>query len=433
MFWKFFSKSADTPKTSPPIKPNTEQEQALPTDFLKQLIPVGELSEQELNALDTSLKTFKAGQIIFNRGESADALIYLHKGHVYLEAANGSGYSVEENTFKAYYPLSTATEQAFSAIAKTTSQIAFLPLSALQRSTKTALANNPLLKPEDIPWELAKSPFFQGFCDAFQRDDLHVPTLPDVAIRLRRALQQDISISEAAKIVNLDPVIASKLIQVANSPLYRSINPIANSHDAINRLGFRTTQNLVTSISLHNLFRCTNKHLNQRAQLLWKQSIQIASLSYTLAGLSRRINPDEALLAGLTYNIGVLPIITYAETLHENTYHEQELEDTINLLQGVVGAHILKKWHFPENLQSIPRQATHWYHDEHPELQLSDMVLLARFHAQLGTPQAQNLPPLNTLPAFLKLGERTLTPDMSLQALQEAKQQIAEAVSFFRG
>jgi len=39
---------------------------------------------------------------------------------------------------------------------------------------------------------------------------------------------------------------------------------------------------------------------------------------------------------------------------------------------------------------------------------------------------------LNTLPAFTKLGERTLTPDMSLQALHEAKQQISEALSFFR-
>ncbi len=63
---------------------------------------------------------------------------------------------------------------------------------------------------------------------------------------------------------------------------------------------------------------------------------------------------------------------------------------------------------------------------------MSDIVLLARFHALLGNKQAQKLPPLNTLPAFAKLGERALTPDMSLQALHEAKQQIAEALSFFR-
>lgn len=430
MFWKLFSKSADTPKAVIPVSHDAQQ--ALPIEFLKQLIPVGDIPECELKALTTSLQHFNAGQIIFNRGESADSLIYLYSGNVYLEAANGSGYGVDEQTFKAYYPLSTGAEHQFSAFAKSNCQIAYLPLSALQRSSQASYANNPLINAEDIPPELSNSPFFHGFCDAFRRNDLQVPTLPDVAIRLRRALQQDISIADAAKIVNLDPVIASKLIQVANSPLHRTINPISNSHDAINRLGFRTTQNLVTSISLHNLFRCNSKRLNNRIQQLWKQSIQIASLSYTLASLTHVINPDEALLAGLTYNIGALPIITYAEPLKEASYSDQELDQTIEILQGLVGSYILKKWHFPENLQQIPSQAAHWYHNGNTTIQMSDIVLLARFHAQLGTAQAQKLPPLNTLPAFLKLGERTLTPDMSLLALHEAKQQIAEAVSFFR-
>jgi HD-like signal output (HDOD) protein len=96
-------------------------------------------------------------------------------------------------------------------------------------------------------------------------------------------MQQDISIADVVKIVNLDPVIASKLIQVANSPLYRTVKPIAKLHDAINRLGLKATQNLVTSISLHNLFRSKSRLLNNRIQQLWRQSIQVASLSYTLA------------------------------------------------------------------------------------------------------------------------------------------------------
>jgi len=98
----------------------------------------------------------------------------------------------------------------------------------------------------------------------------------------------------------------------------------------------------------------------------------------------------------------------------------------------LVGEFVLKKWRFPEHLIQIPKQAGNWYQNESPDLQMSDIVLLARFHAQLGNNQGQTLPPLATLPAFGKLGERALTPDMSLQALQEAKQQIAEAMSFFR-
>lgn len=430
MFWKFLNKSAVTPNAVIPAQIDSHQHIAL--EFLQKLIPLGELPIDQLNALSGSLRSFSPGQVIFNRGERTDSLIYLYSGNVYLEAANGNGYSVDEETFKAYYPLSTHTEHQFSAIAKSNTQIAYLPLSALQRCSQAAFINNPLLNAEDIPADLASSEFFNGFCAAFRRDDLHVPSLPDVAIRLRRALQQEISIADATKIINLDPVIASKLIQVANSPLYRTINPISNSHDAISRLGLRTTQNLVTSVSLHNLFRSNNKRLNNRVQRLWKQSIQIASLSYTLASLTHIINPDEALLAGLTHNIGALPIITYAETLKDTHYTDLELDKSITLLQGLIGVFILKKWHFPEGLQLIPSQTNHWYHDDTPDLQMSDIVLLALFHAQLGTTEAQKLPPLNTLPAFIKLGASALTPDISLQALHDAKQQIAEAVSFFR-
>ena len=43
----------------------------------------------------------------------------------------------------------------------------------------------------------------------------------------------------------------------------------------------------------------------------------------------------------------------------------------------------------------------------------------------------QKLPPLHTLPAFQKLGDNALTPDMSLQTLHNAKQQISEAISLF--
>lgn len=430
MFWKFLKKTTEEP-TSPSANPAPKPGK-LSIGYLKKLIPIGQLPDEELQNLNISQHTFAPGQIVFNRGERADALMFLLSGSIYMEAANGSGYLLEEQTFKAYHPLSTPTEHYFTAIAKSASQVIYLPLSTLQHSVQKSLDLNLLSPNEILPAELTANSFFNDFSMALRRQDIRLPSLPDVAFRLRSALQKDINVTDAAKIINLDPVIASKLIQVANSPLFRTVNPIANSHDAINRLGFKATQNLVTSISLHNLFRSNNPHLNQLVQQLWRQSIQIASLSYTLAGVARTINPDEALLAGLTHNIGALPIIAFAESLENGCYSEQELTQTIDALQIQVSEFILKKWNFPDNLQHIPSLSANWYIDPSPNLQLSDIVLLARFHAQLGAGKTHKLPPLNTLPAFSKLGEHALTPDLSLQALQDAKQQIAEALSFFR-
>lgn len=428
MLWNFLKKTADKSTTDAGSKAATVNQ--LPLSYLQKLIPLGDLPATELLAIPATMRHFNPGDIIFNRGAEAEQLIYLYTGDVFLEATNGAGYSVAADTFKAFYPLATYGEHAVSAIAKSPSQVIYMPLSSLQRSSKPV--NNPLINPENIPPPLRGSFFFDRFCDAFRADNLQVPSLPDVALRLRSALQKDISIADAVKILNLDPVISSKLIQVANSPIYRGNNPITSSHDAVNRLGFKTTQNLVTSISLHQLFRSRNRQLNNVIQTLWKQSIQIASLSHTLAGLTRKINVDEALLAGLIHNIGALPIVTFAESLDGSRYGEEELQATIDCLQGLLGSYILKKWHFPDNFQQIPMDTTHWYYDDGQALQLHDVVLLAKFHSQLGGPNSQKLPPLNTLPAFQKLGDSALTPDMSLKALQDAKQQIAEALDFFR-
>lgn len=429
MFLKFFKKPAVSEKL-PPISDATATNAQLPLAFLQKLIPVGELPVDTLRALSVTLRNFNPGDIIFTRGDQIDSLPYLQEGEVFLETGNGAGYGVDASTFKACYPLSTGKEHKFSAFAKSPVRVVYLPLHVLQDSHVPL--NNPLINPGEVPAELRGSAFFDGVCAAFRKDELRVPSLPDVALRLRSALQKEIGIKDAVKIVNLDPVISSKLIQVVNSPLYRTHTPIASSHDAINRLGLKTTQNLAISISLNNLFKSADKRLHEKIQSVWKQSIHVASLSYTLAGISRKMNADEALLAGLVHNIGALPVITFAESFGKNAYTEQELNQSIDALQGLLGAFILKKWHFPDNLRQIPIQTVNWYYDGGETLQLGDIVLLAKFHSQLGTAQAQKLPPLNTLPAFHKLGDTELTPDMSLQALHDAKQQIAEALNFFR-
>jgi HD-like signal output (HDOD) protein len=429
MFRNFFKKPTATPKTDE-ISGAFTHTIKLPVAFLKKLIPIGELSLEKLNAMHISTQYFQSGDVIFTRGDLTDSLPYLQKGEVFLEAGNGEGYYVDSETFKACYPLSTGCEYKLSAFAKTPVNIVYIPLDALKNSQ--IATNNPIINPGEEPEELAGSAFFQGICQTYRRNELRVPSLPDIALRLRTALQKEIDIIDVVKIINLDSVISSKLIQVVNSPLYRSLNPSASCLDAVNRLGIKNTQNLVTSISLKNLFISNNKQLNKKIQSIWKQSIYVASLSFTLAGISKSVDPDEALLAGLIHNIGALPVITFAETFDSNLYNESELDQSIEVLEGTLGVSILKSWRFPARIQQIPVQTANWYYDDGENLQLNDIVLLAKLHSLLGSSQTHKLPPIYTLPAFHKLGNFALTPEMSLQALLDSKHQIAEALSFFK-
>lgn len=161
------------------------------------------------------------------------------------------------------------------------------------------------------------------------------------------------------------------------------------------------------------------------------QSIKVSSISHTLAQLTKRADSDEALLAGLLHNIGVLPILTFADSLPEDAYQQADIEFCINEIYGQRGSIILEQREFPNKLKQIPLQSANWFTNTSEDLNLNDIVLLARYHNILTSPAKAELPLIITLPAFQKLEKQHLRPHMSLQILHDAQQQIAETMSFF--
>jgi len=402
----------------------------IPLNFLKTLVPIGDLPDDEIQKLELGVSTHQPGDVIFKINAKSNSIPYLIKGQCYVESSNGSGQLMNSSTFKALYPLTNSQNFQCTVIAKSEVKILHFPTNVLNLSNQ--YIRNPLLNSQDIPDKLVNDTFFDAFCSHFKQGKYGIPCLPDVALKLRSAIQKDIGIHEAVQIINFDSVISSRLIQIVNSPLYRSVTPITNCHDAVARLGLDTTRNLVTSISIQNLFKSKNKKINVKFHELWKKSIEVSSISYTLAVLTKKANPDEALLAGLTHNIGALPILIFADSLNSNEYSDKELNLTIATLQGLIGSAILKSWGFSDELQTVPQNIQKWYGNEQGDIDISDIVLLAKYHSYIGGKSIQQLPAIYTLPAFQKLGDNELTPDMSLQTLNDAKQQIAEAMSLFR-
>lgn len=388
------------------------------------------LSEEEIQKLDISAAHFLPGAIIFNRGTEVDSLTYIVKGTVFMEAGNGAGLEISAQTFKALYPLSAGKLHYFTAIAG--SDVTVIHLSKTILQPEPAI-NIPLDNDLKVSEDLQDNPFFKHFYRHFMDGELKIPNFPDIALKLRQAIQQDYQVADIVKIVNLDPVISAKLIQVVNSPVYRPETPISNCFDAINRLGLTTTRNLVTAFSMKNLSlsQSHNKTTKKLLQHNWLQSIKVSSISHTLAQLTKKVDPDEALLAGLLHNIGVLPILAFADSMPEGAYHLDDIDSCINEIQGQIGSIILNEWGFPNNLKQIPLQSANWFTNTSEELNLNDIVLLAKYHHFLSTPGSAELPLLIALPAFQKLEHQPLTPEMSLQILDDAKQQIAETMNFF--
>jgi HD-like signal output (HDOD) protein len=395
---------------------------------LKQLIPIRNLSEDKLQsfALENKLELFSTGKILFSINEVTDSTIYLINGTVSLSDGNGKTFEVDATEAKSKFPLSSGLKHTTTATAK--SDISILRVSQKIMSINSAKQHSFELT---IPDELKDSRLLQTFAQYFHDDELEVPSLPGIATKLRTAMQNDIGIAEAVKIIQLDPVISAKLIEVANCPLYVSIVPVKSCHEAVNRIGLNATRNLVISLCIKNIFKSNSPKIKKLLDHLWKNSLYISSLSYVLASVSKQSNPEEALLAGLICDIGTIPFLNFVANLPADYFNEEEILKAIPVVKGVVGSTILEKWGFAEEFIKVPIASEDWYQHSEGPLSYTDIVVLSRLHSKIGKKEAANLPHITSIPAASKLKDTTLSPENSLSILHDAKDKINDALRTF--
>ncbi|MBL8402874.1 MAG: HDOD domain-containing protein [Candidatus Accumulibacter sp.] len=137
--------------------------------------------------------------------------------------------------------------------------------------------------------------------------DFAFPTCFEAALRLRQALQNpDLPISRISNIVSGEPLVAAKLMQLANSALYKAHHaPVMDLKAAIGRLGIDMVRTTALAIAMRQFIRSKEILVfNDLALALWEHSLKTAAGARILARNQTLINQDEALLAGLVHNLG---------------------------------------------------------------------------------------------------------------------------------
>ncbi|RMP72114.1 hypothetical protein ALQ20_04019, partial [Pseudomonas syringae pv. atrofaciens] len=110
---------------------------------------------------------------------------------------------------------------------------------------------------------------------AIDRDALFLPTLPEVALRIRLAAEDtEISISALSKVIGSDTALSARLIKVANSPLLRPNFEVSDVNTAIRRLGVNYTCNLAIGLVVEQMFHAKSPVIEQKMRDIWKQSLQ---------------------------------------------------------------------------------------------------------------------------------------------------------------
>jgi len=414
-------------------EPVSTEHKKLPLTILKGLAPLRDMDDAYVEQLAYTTLRYTQGSVIFRLGQEINSVFYLLDGSVDLQPDSDNHYTLSTESSRANLPLNSSKICGATAIA--TTDICILAISGefICRWPNKSAQQSAVVELLDIelPEQIANNLFFASFSESYRENRLILPSLPNVAIKLKEAIEKDLGITEAVRIIGTDASIVTKLIQLANSPLYSPISPITNCHAAVTRLGLDQTRKLVMGISLKQLFQCQNPQLMEKMQNLWKTSLYVSSLSFVLAQGSGTVNPEDALLAGLISDIGTIPILHFAEQ-NPNEYPNLDILDSaIPFLSPSVGSLVLHTLGFAPELANIPQYAEDWFYEsEGNKLNLVDIVILAKLHSYFGTTRAKEVPYLNSIPAYTKLKNRKLTPDFSLDILHKAKHRINAAMNF---
>jgi HD-like signal output (HDOD) protein len=245
--------------------------------------------------------------------------------------------------------------------------------------------------------------FLEELYQALRSDKLVLPTLPEMALKVRDVVSdENSSLADVAKVVNRDPALAARLIQLANSPLLKSRVPIESVDMAVMRMGAGMVRNIVTAMVMEQLFQATRDVTDRKLRQCWKHASEVSSIAVGIALQHPHYAPDQAMLAGLVHDIGILPILTMAEDFPDLLQDEARLDDLIQRAHPFVGQAILKHWNFPDALIMVPREHENLMYESMGKPDYVDLIIVANMQSERNHGRLPNN--LKTIPAYRKLG-----------------------------
>lgn len=156
--------------------------------------------------------------------------------------------------------------------------------------------------------------------EAALRDELVFPTTAELALKVQRMLDNpDCAIDDLVRLVSADPLLAARVVAVANSVTYnRSGRAIADVGSAVSRIGFNTLRVLAAAVVVRQMegMAHTAAH-RQLAARLWEHTAHVAALAQVIARRVTHGNPDTAFFAGIVHEIGGFYLISRADRYPE--------------------------------------------------------------------------------------------------------------------
>jgi len=274
---------------------------------------------------------------------------------------------------------------------------------------------------------------------AFTPEDIvrelkHLPSAPKVLPRLKQLLcDGNSAVHEIVALIRLDPGIAARVLQVANSAYFSKGLRCFTVEEAVQRVGYDEVYELVSyAVASQVLVRSLDVY-GIEADALWTSSVACALAAETLA-LRTGQDRNVAYTIGLLHSVGMVAIDEWALiharglTLRHAGFPREATEAERAILgftQAETGASLLKFWNFPVEM-SEPLRWQYAPRASAGQAKMASLLYAAKWLRSVICSEAKDRP---ALPDAMQLQPLGISPAGLQAVVGEVELQLAAVSS----
>ena len=275
---------------------------------------------------------------------------------------------------------------------------------------------------------------FQEILDRVLKDELRLPSMPDVAMKVRSAISNESTTNDTlTAIIAKDPGLTAYLVQAASSPVYRRASPPKTLTEVVGLLGFAATSSLVMLHSSRNMVEIKNAAARKLFNHTWERLVVKTSVASFLAQRLKYRPVDQVQMAMLLTEVGSLSVLSAmletSQTPDSNIYFQM-----CRQYSKQIGSAALTKWEVDQTIIDVLNDCGQWDKTWNEKLNLLDIANLALYYTVLMTAENPSLPDIDTLAAYQKIPEnlRACSNPNWLDLITDNDEEIQSIISAFK-
>lgn len=217
------------------------------------------------------------------------------------------------------------------------------------------------------------------------KGEIIFPTSLDVSAHISEVMSNEsASLQQIAQQVQRDPLIASKILKIANSASHNpSGNTITDIGHALNRIGMQSARSIALACALAQLAK-SNKTpaFAELLKLMLEHSLKTAAIARVLARrLAPRVSPETAMLAGLVHDLGAFFMLNRVENYPELVNRPDTVRYLVAQWHEGIGTTLLDALGLPEEVIEAVKEVDIPRHKVDTPRTLADIVYVANLFA----------------------------------------------------